>query len=316
MPPHQEALQTPASVPEITFNDGEEKFKTGRSLNRQASNQSVQSNFSEWTVTDRGEELYTLAHPPDQDLTQDVDDPLPSDFADIQLQLFKAKRHEKDNMDIRKGFFPKKALERIINEEAVVGVLTKAAPHLPSTGIQYYASKICHNSGPKDTEPSYRKMFTILLLIQQPGKIIHFVNFGLSDRDLPLESQPLVESSNIFELRRRKTPGTRLPSECFERLDVLTAGNFDGWQWTTIAPYFAKGPKRRVRLYTLSEKDIMPWIQKDKGNWGGGFSTVYRVTIHEAHHDFGDSQVSTALSVQSETLGIDLSCSSMMAHLR
>lgn len=256
------------------------------------------SSLSEWTVTDRGEDLYTLANHSGNTYNCEADATTPNDAADILLALFRAKCHERDYMDIRRGFFPNGSLDRIITMKVVVGVLTKAAPHLDVTEIEYYASRICHNSGPQDTEPSYRKMFTILLLIQQPVKIIHFIKYGLSDRDLPLVSQPSAESPNIFELRRRKAPDTRLPQECFERFDILTAGNFDGWQWSTIAPYFAKGPKGKVRFYTLSDKDIMPWTKKDKGNWGGGFSTVYRVTIHEAHHDFKDSEASYTLFLQ------------------
>lgn len=295
MAPHEEAFRNSTPIPEIYLESAEQPNKPVPSLHREASNRSNQSDLSQWTVTDRGEELYTLAHPSDLDLTRNSDSPVPSDFPDIQLALFNAKCHERENMDIRRGFFPKKTLDRIITKELVIGVLLKAASHLTFTEIEYYASRVCHNSGPHDTEPSYRKMFTILLLIQQPVKIIHFVKYGLSDRDLPLVSQPSVKSPNIFELRRRKNPHIRLPQECFERFDVLTAGNFDGWQWTTIAPYFAKGPKRRVRFYTLLDKDIMPWTKKDKGNWVGGFSTVYRVTIHEAHHDFGDSEASTTI---------------------
>lgn len=287
MAPHDEVSENSPPVPEINVHIADGQTQTGTSLDRQPSNSSDQ-----WTVTDRGEELYRLAHASDKESNQNCDAHISSDYSDIKLALFKEKCHERENMDFKRGFFPKRSLDRIITEEAVIGVLTKAAPDLPATEIEYYASKICHISGPKDTEHSYRRMFTILLLIQQPLKIIHFVKYGLSDKDLPLVSQSLADSPNIFELRRRKYPEARLPPECFEYLDVLTAGNFDGWQWATIAPYFAKGPKRRVRFYTLSEKDIMPWTKKDKGNWGGGFSTVYRVTIHEAHHDFGDSQAS------------------------
>lgn len=293
MAPHDESSHHSPAVPEIKFQGAEGQTKAGPSLPSFDRQPSIGSD--QWTVTDRGEELYTLAHASDnKDANQngDAHTSLGCDSSDIQLALFKAKCHERGNMDFKRGFFPKKSLDRIITKKAVVTVLTKAAPDLPVTEIQYYASKICHDSGPKDTEPSYRKMFTILLLIQQPGKIIHFVKYGLSDKDLPLVSHSSADSPNIFELRRRKHPETRLPAECLEHFDVLTAGNFDGWQWATIAPYFAKGPKRRVRFYTLAEKDIMPWTKKDKGNWGGGFSTVYRVTIHEAHHDFGDSQAS------------------------
>lgn len=297
MAPHEEVIQISTPVPDVNVDSAEQPDKAVTSLYREASNRSNQSDLSHWTVTDRGEELYMLAHPSDPKLDHSNSDAtVPSDFPEIQLALFNAKCHERENMDIRRGFFPNKTLNRIITKELVSSVLKNTASHLNSTEIAYYASRICHNSGPQDTEPSYRKMFTILLLIQQAVKIIHFVNYGLSDRDLPLTiSQPSAECPNIFELRRRKSPDTRLPQECFERYDVLTAGNFDGWQWTTIAPYFAKGPKRRVRFYTLSDKDIMPWTKKDKGNWVGGFSTVYRVTIHEAHHDFGDSQASITI---------------------
>lgn len=251
------------------------------------------SDASEWIVTDRGEALYLEVAQPYADGI-DVNRPQSPSSHNVYFALMEAKCRGKMYPHMREGFFPKGELEKIITEKVVIEILQKELQehHHSQTDIRSYAKRICHIPGPNSTELPYMKMFTILLLIKKPGRIVQFIKHHLSDRDLPLKLVPKDGSNNIFELRRQDNLNAPLPLDCFNSNDIITMGDFDSWQWATIAPFFAKGPKRRVWLYLLSEQDILPWVKKEPKTWPGGFSTVYHVTIHPYHHEFGDSDVS------------------------
>ncbi|KAJ4385998.1 hypothetical protein N0V93_008889 [Gnomoniopsis smithogilvyi] len=286
-------------IPEIVI--PEEQTSNQPSLHRQRS----ASELSHWTVTDRGESLYRVAQDPDTSVGTGSDEDYAIDkgndqsrkphtsptCAEVQRAIIQAKCHEKQGMDMKRGFFPKGELEKIITKKIVREILDNETLCLPPTELKFYVDKICHTPSRQNAEPSYRKVFTILLLIGKPNRIVHFIKYGLSDRDLPLASVPIDDTGNIFELRHRGTPETSLPSECFGEADITATGDFEGWQWATVAPYFAKGPTRRVRFYYLMDRDILPWTKKFAGNWAGGFSSVYRIQIHPAHHEFGESQI-------------------------
>jgi hypothetical protein len=60
--------------------------------------------------------------------------------------------------------------------------------------------------------------------------------------------------------------------------------NFDRIQWWMTAPVFEYGGH-----YSLDEKTILPYVypsDEDIGEKRGGYSKVYPVCIHPAHHDF------------------------------
>ncbi|OTB15693.1 hypothetical protein K445DRAFT_317973 [Daldinia sp. EC12] len=69
---------------------------------------------------------------------------------------------------------------------------------------------------------------------------------------------------------------------------------FESQQWFVCAPFFSRAEHlgEKVHLYQLSPHDILPFIKgtDDRGNPAylnhGFFSTVRRVKIHPAHHNF------------------------------
>jgi hypothetical protein len=65
--------------------------------------------------------------------------------------------------------------------------------------------------------------------------------------------------------------------------------NFDRVQWWMISPVFEEGEH-----YYLDEKAVLPFVPLDAneeslGTQQGGYSEVYPVRIHPAHHKFWKS---------------------------
>ena len=205
---------------------------------------------------------------------------------------------------LQKGFLPRGRLERLINKDVVIEWMTKAlAKTYSPVAIQTYASKICARLDKSTTEAdegsgtnvkSYRKIFVILTLIEMEDKICKFVDDGVSDDDLPLQSVGQPGKPGLICLRRKGDPNT--PLTCFDGWRPMRIINFEDWQWVVLAPFFARGTRKNVGHYVLKDKAIMPftWDSRRQANgeeFMGGFGQVFHVCIHSDHHNFGSPEV-------------------------
>ncbi|CAJ2501145.1 Uu.00g039980.m01.CDS01 [Anthostomella pinea] len=163
-----------------------------------------------------------------------------------------------------------------------------------SPDIERYVDYIFGNpSDPKNVENSSRKLFAILVLIEQVSKIRDFADGGIMDRHLPFRKEP---SPGGFSLVRRATwkRSESVTMSCFDDWEPVPKRHFWERQWSLLAPYIAKAQDRSVALYELDPQAIMPWTGMDETkaeessahDQVGGYSTVSRVAIHPDHHDF------------------------------
>lgn len=166
--------------------------------------------------------------------------------------------------------------------------------------LRDYARKICGDTFDLDLtrEPAlYKKIFLTLVLVEKTSAVLQFLSVNVTDDDLPLvkvhrPGKPRV----IFDLARRNQPN--VPLQCFRHWTSSAIRGFEEWQWTTLAPFFAKSEKT-VPHYVFQDRRIMPFIARsrrkvntdDRFEFEGGFSEVSRVEIHPSHHDFFDSHV-------------------------
>jgi len=144
---------------------------------------------------------------------------------------------------------------------------------------------------------TFRKIFTILAIIERQSTIGKFLKEGVSDADLPLERFEREGGSGIIGLRRRKEPEKTL--ECFRGWSQSRLWAFEDRQWMTLAPFFARGEVKNVRHYILDSGIILPLTveshskSSSKGQYDleGGFGRVFKAHIHQDHHNFNDPQV-------------------------
>lgn len=259
------------------------------------------SHISKWIVTDRGKSL-SAAHPPgtqERASTSESGIPLPRTLDELRECLNKAKPRNKEDKVLKNWYFPRGVLEQIIVEETVIAVLSelKRSSSKPfDEDIQSYARKICQAPGhSNEVGPikSYRKIFTILVLVESSHKILDFIKHELSDEDLPLKRLPMDKEESTFGLRRDSNHDEPLHQDCFNPRMEMFSENFYKYQWTTLATYFAKGQNKKVWLYPLLEEDILPWTEEERRIGSGGFSEVYQVHIHPSHHNFDDPKASS-----------------------
>jgi hypothetical protein len=188
------------------------------------------------------------------------------------------------------GFFPRGSIDKLITESVVAKTIRQGLPflefELSEDEIREYAAKVC-NEG-----KSYCKIFAILVLMKIGWEIVRFVHdpSGICDDYLPLEAVPVDDTGNLVEMRLSHDQDT--PLQCLEGWGVMEHESFTRWQWSMLAPFFAKGKKGDARFYHLEKNDILPWIDEQGDIHQGGFSSISRVQIHPCHHNFDRSKVS------------------------
>ncbi|KAK1749698.1 putative Serine/threonine-protein kinase [Echria macrotheca] len=213
----------------------------------------------------------------------------------LQDKLFKV-LEPIDDINKEKGFFPLDLLPVLLTEQTVSKELKK---HLSLVcrpdEIADYAHTICSEKrisgfedGGKPKIRTFRKIFATLVLIEKTEAILMFIKQNISDSDLPL-----VRSQQGPGLETSREPIRRF--KCFREKhgwSQLHIRNFEDWQWTTLAPFFAKSDERKkVPHYLLQRRVILPFrsaIKQDEVGLEGGGGRVFKAEIHPDHHNFHD----------------------------
>jgi len=168
---------------------------------------------------------------------------------------------------------------------------------------------------------TYRKIFAILVMIEMPHKIKHFLKEGIWDEDLPLTKRVVSGQFKLFRRRTsnmlttekttlsggQKSEGGLLahlldrrvekpekPLRCFRGWDSNRRGKFEEKQWAMVAPFFGRGEpgdSRPVRHYRLQPQVVLPFTLWEGVGHGGAFGQVYKVEIHKEHHSFDIPEV-------------------------
>ncbi|KAI0140487.1 hypothetical protein GGR57DRAFT_425286 [Xylariaceae sp. FL1272] len=181
------------------------------------------------------------------------------------------------NSDRGEDFLPASFVERLLPDEDTITreIGQKNLETIPSHKSQRLVEWI------QDEAP---RLFLILIQMNLGEDLLFksmkaFKRKKLTDSDLPLD-HPTCDSTScpkgqctIFPLREQ--------GAWYRRAFGIT-------QWIFLSPVF----KRDKSDYDCHHKAILPFIQKGIENAStGGFSTVYKVTIHADHSDYADNEV-------------------------
>ncbi|KAK4247592.1 kinase-like domain-containing protein, partial [Corynascus novoguineensis] len=189
-----------------------------------------------------------------------------------------------------KGFFiPVERLESLIQEENVVGELSRCLPPHPGRNISELAKQIC--AMPTEETKSYRKIFAILVILEKVDQIENFLEEGVHDGDLPLIK--VREKAIPAVLKRRcKSQGQEIlcPLSCLSGFSLRDTMGFEDYQWAVLAPVFERPSRKDVRYYELEDQAILPFTEQSQPHemCHGGFGQVSKVKIHPEHHRFSD----------------------------
>jgi serine/threonine protein kinase len=164
-------------------------------------------------------------------------------------------------------FIPANAFDRCLTKDTIKAEMVRLGidTSLPLEELADYVYK------------KSRKIFAILTMINKGDQIEKLLAHHPSDADLPLR---MPESA---EYRRPLLP----EFAGFESWSDRDIHSFSSTQWSFLAPFFSRGTSSAPH-YELERQTILPFVEdKDlSAPRSGGFSTVYDVQIHPAHHSF------------------------------
>ncbi|RSL67021.1 hypothetical protein CEP53_003168 [Fusarium sp. AF-6] len=139
-----------------------------------------------------------------------------------------------------------------------------------------------------ETDRSACKIFSILLLINEPKELRRFFRCGYCDKDLPFTWSKLGNRRKILRpLNQPFTGNQDIEHEtCFQEGEDRFMNNFYREQWQVHIPFISRTENNQVAEYELHHDTIMPWKSHQDVEQHGGFSKVYKIQIHPAHHSF------------------------------
>ncbi|KAL8408706.1 hypothetical protein RB594_007232 [Gaeumannomyces avenae] len=231
----------------------------------------------------------------------------------VDLLLSFGVRGADKNVD--EGFWPYARLRRVMTRERVLRALREEcgfeeaearyccsmimpADKHPSTAslavdsIRW--SKTGETRAPQ--QASYLRIFAILILYSRGSLVRHFIEQGVSDRELPLR----LAMAPTAGPGRRNVPTPRLewpaepiprPPDWFQPQEIR---RFLSTQWPFIPPYFAPSAGGGVAHYEIPPEAILPWVKISSANDGqstwtegensGGYGVVRKVKIDRDCH--------------------------------
>lgn len=146
-----------------------------------------------------------------------------------------------------------------------------------------------------------RKVFSILVFIGKGKLILSCLGEGVTDDHLPINflKAPSQTSQGLMPMTRRNSQGLMpmmrnndqalKPVKAFEGLSSRELDDFSRVQWYFLAPIF-RIDRYQTKHYQLEDNCVMPYVEDTEHEArSGGFSDVWKVVIHSAHHNFLDS---------------------------
>jgi hypothetical protein len=169
---------------------------------------------------------------------------------------------------------PKDVQEKLITVSTITKDILAHNTHISEQEAKEYAEQACQHA---------RSLYATLAYIKRGADICALLKEGITDKILPLIRKPNDKKAILYY--RQSGDVVRV----MENWRPKYRENFDRVQWWMTAPVFKEG-----KHCSLDEKTVLPFMPLDPydatlGKKQGGYSEVYPVRIHPAHHNFWKS---------------------------
>ncbi|KUI72850.1 Cyclin-dependent kinase E-1 [Cytospora mali] len=225
----------------------------------------------------------------------ELDNP-PRDLSDQRpsLTLLLKKAMYQCPYDVNTTFLPDNEIGRVMTSEYVEDFLISSGQEVLRANCSQITKHVCGQPGSSNLHGTSRRIFAILLIVEEPTKILDIIREGIDDTALPIRR---VDSDEECLLARKTSSKPILiPSLCAWPLALRYA--FYHNQWRVQAPVFLKGGSSLENhpIHRLDSDIVFPWTDYEKKYDGN--SEVVRVKIHEAHCQF-DADENRPLALKS-----------------
>ncbi|GKT51017.1 dual specificity tyrosine-phosphorylation-regulated kinase mbk-2 [Colletotrichum spaethianum] len=184
-----------------------------------------------------------------------------------------------------KKFLPLNELRRIIAKPKVHRALRSS---FSNDKAFEYANAVCNRTSYNNNQQTTRqRMFAILVLTENIGALPSLIDEDLHDAHLPFEADR-DEGKKKWYLYRKGENGTRIRFEGSLKWKNPKIKLFHEKQWLFLSPFFNMLANKPL-AYPLEPMVILPFLEGAEGQHDtvyGGYSSVWRVKIHHAHHNY------------------------------
>jgi serine/threonine protein kinase len=217
----------------------------------------------------------------------------------LQRELCKARVRSSSDGRV---FIPVSDLRRIINTVLV-------QEELDEHNSKRYGDVI-HRLTWHGAFESRKRILAVLALLGRADAIFDFIFEEIHDEHLPFDISEISIANEKLVASGTESSQHRTPAACFQQSGRLWTTRllkaFDMYQWAMLAPVFEKpGSDQKVsfgRFYPLPNRIILPFVEggqlKSTSAHHGGYGTVTKVKIHEAHHHFGMGGENTSYAIK------------------
>lgn len=220
--------------------------------------------------------------------------PSPDDFSSLPLTLKDRLNKALIRGDNGSLFVPDDSLGSVLSHPVVFAELQEQLPTMNPHDLQQLADRIV-NTGSSHTAVTSAslRIFALLVLLDKTSSIVDFIQEGLSDHALPFIKTAVPNNPSDapkFELRSSKGSKDQRIHICNGWSEV-ELDTFEKLQWRVISPNFSDVSKQQdVDFLDLEDQTVLPYIEswqnKKHDHYKGGNSEVWKVRIHDAHHNF------------------------------
>ncbi|ROV89857.1 hypothetical protein VMCG_09505 [Cytospora schulzeri] len=172
-------------------------------------------------------------------------------------------------------FLPNDELDKVMVSEHVEDYLRNSEEEVLRTNCSQITEYVRGTS---------RRIFAILLIIEEPARIMDVIDGSIDDTDLPFHR---VDSDGNECLLAKKSGGRLIPIQEFRAWPYTMRYAFFQNQWRVQAPVFLKAGQGLDShpVHRLENDVVFPWTEYEREYDGN--SEVARIKIHKAHCQFG-----------------------------
>ncbi|KAH6632310.1 kinase-like domain-containing protein [Chaetomium tenue] len=254
----------------------------------------VETEASRMTIWDRGDAQYNEAKTSTDEITLPTapsDEPLIDRLMSLRCESSQPPGSQ---------YYPKGLVEALMTAEEIEAVIDEGRHHLgkqlTDEEVQNYAQSAIHGKPDDDTKSGYRKIFAILVLLKRGWDIVLFIDEGIRDKDLPLQTVPIPRADSVSRPKMRLGGDASTALAWLSHWPGVDHEGFEREQWLMLTPFFARGQPGGAWLYELPRPVVLPWIEKDKEALRqGAYGFVSKVEIHPRHHTFDLSKASDGM---------------------
>ncbi|KAI8632765.1 kinase-like domain-containing protein [Xylariaceae sp. FL1651] len=157
-------------------------------------------------------------------------------------------------------FIPKDQLRYILNQPSVKEEIITLFGEQPPEQLEELVDRICGREVDLGLNVC-RKIFAVLLMIDQARSIKQFTAHDVSDADIPLKPNQEDQFTITALHKQQDSTSTHIELDGWSNTNYR---NFLKYQWRVNAPFFTKDTNHHDQIPILENQAILPWIPNDE----------------------------------------------------